>query len=299
MKRYILAIAAMAVIVASCGRKVDYEYICYATFETSLHSFDEDAGEVTVPVTIYNPSGKEVSVSVETINGKKGKESVDFNVISPMSGVITFAPGETTKDIVVEIIDFPKQLTGTKDFYLELSSATEGFSVGGVSKTTVKIKDLDHPLKKFIGVWSASTKGSAQGYSYSWDIVIEGDLADDPDWSVVNIYDLDPFAANYLGLSSALGYNEVEAVGDDLDNPSKLTIADDSYIGPYSINGAECSITLRGLDSPSSSLAKYYTDMTIELNGDGTLTIPNAWCTYVSLGAYYETFEGGIVLTKK
>ena len=289
----------MAVLVASCGRKVDYEYICYATFESSLYSFDEDAGEVTIPVTIYNPSGKEVSVSVKTTNGRKGKETVDFNILSPMSGVLTFGPGETVQDIVVEVIDFPKQLTGTKDFYLELSSATEGFSVGGVNKTTVKIKDLDHPLKKFIGVWSASTKGTTQGYTYTWDIVIEGDQADDPDWSIVNIYDLDPFAANYLGLSSSVGYNEVEAKGDNLDNPTKLTIADDSYIGPYSIDGADCVITLRGLDSPDISLAQYYTDMTIELNSDGTLTIPNAWCTYVSLGGYFETFPGGIVLTKK
>ena len=83
----IIAAALLLLVASSCGRKVTYEYSTYATLESSSYSFDEDVEEVTIPVTIYNPTGLEVQLAVSTIEGK-AEEDKDFEIISPISGVL-------------------------------------------------------------------------------------------------------------------------------------------------------------------------------------------------------------------
>ena len=122
MKKNILLFVAAVMALASCGRKVDYEHMTFTTLDAASYSFNEDVEEVRVPVTIVNRTGAEVAVSFKTVDGK-AQEGVDYEVISPVSGVLSFAPGETTQEIVIGI-NYDPDPTGTKDFSLTIASAT-------------------------------------------------------------------------------------------------------------------------------------------------------------------------------
>lgn len=293
MKQYIyltLAVLGLA-FASSCGRQIEFEHMSFATFESGTYSFDENAGEVTIPVTIYNPSNSEVQVSVKAIDGK-AKSGVDFEIVSPMSGILTFAAGEETQDVTIAITDFPGELTGSKTFTLQIASATEGFQVGTFNSANVKIKDLDHPLKDFIGVWSASTVGMYQGgLSFSWEMTIDGD---EEDYTTLVVSDMCPFSYTYLGLKSADGFNIVEAVSNA--EKTQLIIEDDQYLGVYEADATTTyDISLRGVDESG----KYLDDIYLVLQSDGTLVAPNMWGAYVSAGGFFEAYPPGVVFTRK
>lgn len=288
--------AAAMLVISSCGRKVEFEHMTFATLDATSYSFDEDVQEFRIPVTIVNPNGKEVSVSVSTTDGK-AEEGVDYEVLYPVSGVLTFAAGETEQEIVLGITEFPGKLTGSKDFSLTISSVTEGFQVGGCNTVKLKIKDLDHPLKMFIGEWSASKTGY-NGIKYSWTMTVEGDESD-PTYSNLFVYDLDPFTSSYLGYSSEKGYNKVDATA----NPAKtqLIVAYDSYLATDDEGLLEpgCVFSIAGLDAPTYEQARAYDDVKMNLSEDGTtLTIVNA-IGCLGNGVLYEIIDGPLVFTKK
>lgn len=296
MKKIIFMMAAAMLVISSCGRKVEFEHMTFATLDATSYSFDEDVQEFRIPVTIVNPNGKEVSVSVSTTDGK-AEEGVDYEVLYPVSGVLTFAAGETEQEIVLGITEFPGKLTGSKDFSLTISSVTEGFQVGGCNTVKLKIKDLDHPLKMFIGEWSASKTGY-NGIKYSWTMTVEGDESD-PTYSNLFVYDLDPFTSSYLGYSSEKGYNKVDATA----NPAKtqLIVAYDSYLATDDEGLLEpgCVFSIAGLDAPTYEQARAYDDVKMNLSEDGTtLTIVNA-IGCLGNGVLYEIIDGPLVFTKK
>ena len=292
MKKYIYLTAAVLglVLASSCGRKIEFEHIPFATLQTGTYSFNENAGEIIIPVTIYNPMSTDMQLTVKVTDGK-AKEGVDFEMISPMSGVLTCAAGETEQNIVIAINDFPGELTGTKDFSLEIASATEGFQVGNVNTAKMTIMDLDHPLKDFIGVWTGSTTGYS-GYNYTWDITVEGN-DDDPTYSTLILSNLCPYTSIYGGLTPEAGFNIFQAIA----NPDKtqLIVENDQYIG--TLDGEV--LTLAGIDAPLLEQAQYYADIVFELsNNKKTMTVPNGYGPVGTQG-FWEIYPGGIVFTKK
>lgn len=286
MKKILFIMAAVMVLASSCGRKVDFEHMTFATFDAASYAFDEDVQEFRIPVSIVNPNGAEITLSVETVDGK-AEEGVDYEVLYPVSGVLTFAAGETEQEIVLGITEFPGKLTGSKDFTIEISSVTEGINVGGCNTVKMRIMDLDHPLKAFIGTWNAQAQSAIDGSNYSWNVTIEGD---ESDYTTLLVYDLCPVSAQYLGLTSAQGYNVVEAKS----NPAKnqLVIAGDSYIGPYD---ASADMSVYGMDAAG----QYLDDLHIDLQEDGSLVIKTGWLEWVSLGGYMEMYAPGTVFVKK
>lgn len=263
----------------------------FATFDSASYSCNEDVEEIKVPVTIVNPTGAEVAVSVKTIDGK-AKEGTDFEIVSPVSGVLTFAAGETTQEIVIGI-NYDPSLTGTKDFSVSISSATEGFITGGCNTAKIRIKDDNHPLKMFIGEWTAQATG-ATSLSYSWSMIIEGDESD-TSWSRLLVYDLEPLTSNYLGYNSENGYNIVEAYANA--DKTQITVAYDSYLASDE-DGFSYSVAC--LDNPNYAQARNFADVVMDLSEDGkTLTIKNALVCLGSDGYLQEAVNGPIVFTKK
>lgn len=295
MKKNIILIVAAVIALASCSRKVEYVHMTFATFDSASYTFNEDVEQIKVPVSIVNPNGAEVSVSVKTIDGK-AKEGTDYEILSPVSGVLSFAAGETEQEIVIGI-NYDSNRTGTKDFTLSIVSATEGFQVGGCNSTKLRIKDDNHPLKMFIGEWSASATGYS-GLSYSWSMIVEADESD-PTWSNLLVYDVDPFTG-YFGYTSENGYNIVDAKSNA--TKDQLIVAYDSYIatdeeGLIADPGVVYSIT--ALDAPTLDQAKNYSDLKFDLSEDGnTLTIETAIGT-LGNGTLYEVIDGPIVFSKK
>lgn len=93
---------------------------------------------VTIPVTRTGNTSTTATVNYTTQNGTASAGSDYLST----SGTLTFNPGETTKNIVVSLLnDAPPEPTET--FTVRLSNPTGGFSIGAPSTFVVTILDND------------------------------------------------------------------------------------------------------------------------------------------------------------
>lgn len=284
----ILAAAVMLILSVSCNRKLDFEHETFATFDAVSFSVDETVGKVTVPVSIYNPTGSEVQVTVKAVDGK-AVEGTDYELVSPASGILTFSGDVTTQNVEVEITDMSGEFTGGKDFTIEIASATTGVTVGNLNTAYFTIKDLDHPLAAFIGDWSGSPLVDFfYGDQYTLELsIISND--DDPTFSSVLIQNLDPYFAS-AGFNAANGCNIFIATANE--DKKALYLESGQPMG-YST----CQVI--GFDGPDLNSAGTTGYVLFELNEDGTLTIPNAFGVYNEGEGWYSAYIGGLTLTKK
>ena len=158
MKRNILFFVAAAftlLLAASCNRKVEYQFTPYATVYHSNYEVKENVGELRIPVLVNNATGAEVQVAVKVAEGK-AKEGVDYEVVSPVNGILTFSGETDSLDVVINITSFEGEFTGPKDFSVSIESLTDGLPLGLFAKANVKIEDLDHPLvvAGLVGEWN-------------------------------------------------------------------------------------------------------------------------------------------------
>lgn len=289
----IISVAMLLTFVVSCGRKMGFEYTSYVSLESVSYSVDEDVELLTIPVKVYNSNGGEVQVKVFTEDGK-AKEGTNYSIVSPVSGVLSLAAGETEGVIVVNIvnIDDPDP-DGTLDFSVKIASV-EGSStpVGGCNEAKVRINDLNHPLRAFIGTWSGSIT-EYQGTPTSITINIlpfEGDET----FNKLMIYDLDPYWASN-GYSAEKGFNIVQAVG----NPDKTSITVEPEQIIVDDPDAGLSMALYAFELKPEGIYMG-NNITLAINDDGALVIKNAYgCINNVDDLIYSLYEAGAVLTKK
>lgn len=282
----ILTVAVLVLLMGSCDRKAEFDHETFATFNAVKYDLAENVGKVTIPVSIYNPTGAEVQVTVATLDGKAVK-GTDYNVISPASGVLTFSGDVHTLDIEIEITSLEGEFTGSKDFKVQIASATSGLSVGNLNTANVTIIDLDHPLSAFIGGWVGTI--ASMGYqgipSFDTEFNISADPADETFTKVIVDTGIDPFFYG-MGLSSAT-YSAVVVDGKEL-----VIIAEQP-------NGYD-DVILLGFDNVDPAAASSYDHIRMVLNEDGTLTLTTAYGAYTpGGGGFYEIYLGGAVFTKK
>ena len=109
-----------------------------AIADISITESDSDTTTATLTVNLNNPSSKEISIDYSTVDGT-AEAGIDYITIA---GTLTFAPGETSKTIEVEVIG---------DIIDEIDEAfSVNFSNGSNvsvldSETTVTIVDNDLP----------------------------------------------------------------------------------------------------------------------------------------------------------
>lgn len=119
MKRNIILFVAAAfalLSMASCNRKLDYQFETYATLYHSSFSVKENAGEFNIPVLVQNAKGADLQVAVKVTEGK-AVEGVDYEIISPANGILSFSGETDSLSVVVKIFDtFVGEFTGAKDF---------------------------------------------------------------------------------------------------------------------------------------------------------------------------------------
>lgn len=95
---------------------------------------------VNVTVELHNPVSDKVTVNIATLPGT----GVQGKVYQDKSGVLTFEKGETQKSFSVEIIDNTNN-EGAKDFYVVISSPSEGAVIGARNMTRVWVDDDENP----------------------------------------------------------------------------------------------------------------------------------------------------------
>lgn len=288
MKKINIIAAAMALVLsASCNRNLEFQHETFATFDAVTFSVDETAGRVSVPVSIYNPTGSEIQVTVKAVDGK-GVSGVDYDIVSPASGILTFSGDVTSQNIEVEITDFSGEFTGSKDFSIEIASATAGVTVGNLNTARFTIKDLDHPLAAFIGDWTgAPLVDYFYGDQYTLNLTIIAN-DDDPTFSSVYVQNIDPYFAS-AGYNSNNGFNTFLAVANA--ERTQLKLESGQPLGYKTCQ-------LLGFDGPDLDTAGTTQYMLFDLNADGTLTIPNAFGVYNAGEGWYSAYLGGLTLSK-
>lgn len=286
MKRNIILFVATALtllLAASCNRDVEYEFIKYATFYSTSFTVNETAGEVSVPVILCNSKGSEVQLSVK-LNEGKAHEGTDYELISPASGILTFSGDKDTLDIVIGIKSFEGELTGTKDFSVQIASLTSGAQVGSYSTAKVAINDVDHPLSGFVGEWDGTLVFASEPPApmpTTLDIKID---EDDETYSKMIITGLEPNYAKYA-LPVYATY----------DKENSKVIVPQGQLGMYVSDSYNFVIT--GLDDAWENL------MDVEFAYDpeaNTLTQLNIFGMLNTLeGSLYSVYVPGAVFTKK
>ena len=287
MKRNIILFVAAAFALlsaASCGRKVEYQFESYATMYSAAYTVAETIGEFQVPVLIQNPTGAEVQVSVKVTEGT-AEEGVDYEVISPASGLLTFSGETDSLAVVIKINGFEGEFTGTKNFTVNIASATEGLPVGLFAQTKVTIDDLDHPLAAFIGQW----KGELAGYFGNWPagettINVKADPNGDPFKDLIFDGGINPYFLAAVGANPDFSAKV---------NGNVATVLAEQPCG-YS------DVVTLGFNAADPGAADSYDDIHFELQEDGTLKLLNAYGAYTpSGGGFYEIYLGNVVFTKQ
>lgn len=282
MKRNILILVASAsafLLSVACNRQIDYDFSSYATLYRTSYSVDETAGEVRVPVLLNNSNGSEVQISVK-LNAGKAVEGVDYELISPASGVLTFSGETDSLDVVIGITAFKGEFTGAKDFSLELGSLTENTPVGVLKHAEFTIMDLDDPRAAFLGTWGGTMSGMYQYPSYDTSFDVVADDSDNTYTKLTFSTGIDPFFYG-MGLSKAT-YS------------AQMISATEVVVSAEQANGYD-DVILLGFNAPDPNAATEYDHIRFSLQGDGTLKQMNAYGAYTSgRGGFYEIYLGGV-----
>ena len=193
--KYTLATLALAALFASCDRTAEFQSEKFISVDNTSYSVTEAAGEVSIPVHVYNAGTSEVNVTVNILPGT-AEEGADFEVVSPASGVLTFTAGETTKDVKVAIKAHEGVYTGNKTFAVQVASATDGVVVGNLNTAVVLISDLDHPLSAILGDYTCTALVASEGGQAQYPVTF---AANDESISKVNVVNLSWFGETLVG----------------------------------------------------------------------------------------------------
>ncbi len=177
----------------------------FVAFDKTAVSVNENAGTVTIPLTIASINPVKTNISYELVDGTaKAGENYEG---SDESAVLVFDGTERTGSIVVNIKNMAGTYTGDLSFTVKLVSAT-GLNLGASSSCTVTIADLDHPLSSILGKYKATANDKGKG-SVEWELTLSKDAKD---VSIVWIDYVCPLAAN----NPSLTWNIYGIVSDDL-----------------------------------------------------------------------------------
>ena len=178
----VLMLSAAVLSIASCNREEQYQFVPFASFLTSSAVVSEDAGTLSIPVSLRNSTA--AANFLVKINNGSAVQNENFTLAEPANGVLTFAAGEESKNIVLDIINLSGVFTGALDFSIELAPATELAEVGNYNKVNISITDNDHPLvtNKVAGTYTAAQTGvtgsSGATANYSFTVHLTTDPED-------------------------------------------------------------------------------------------------------------------------
>lgn len=191
---YLISIVVLGTLLASCSKLNETPTFddkdAFAAFPTSSLKIAEDGGTLNIPVHVTSLNGVATTVSYEFVNGS-ASQGVDFEDASG-SGTLSFAAGESEKNITVKILPHLGTFTGDKSFSVRFKSAGD-VKIGVGNTCTVTINDLDHPLSAILGNYHCKT-GDAWGGDNDWTMTFMKDASDVSKVWIYNIFALDDWA---------------------------------------------------------------------------------------------------------
>lgn len=179
----ILFASALALTLASCNsHKLEVTSFNFVTFNSRSANITEDVGSFSIPVSVFpGKVDKEFRVSVKVNAASTAVAEENYTI---ENDVLTFSPSdeETTKNIVVNIVNKEGIFTGNLSLVLELASVSvDDVVISGSTSCTITIKDNDHPLTTLFGDYTmAGISNSSTSYIYpNWSMSIsayDGDV---------------------------------------------------------------------------------------------------------------------------
>ena len=132
-------------------------------------------------------------------------EGVNYTV-EPASGVLNFT-GNSTEFITFTIINQAGIYTGNVKFVVDLLSATNNVEVCALTRATVTIEDIDHPLAAILGQYTASCYDLDSG-DIDYTITLS---PDEKDVSLVWVDYIVPMFSDYKSYGDGSIYGKVSA----------------------------------------------------------------------------------------
>lgn len=246
------------------------------------YAISEDAGTFKVAVRVVGDHSKKFTVALDVKDGTAIK-GTHYSLISPADGQLVFKPKETVKEITFGLTRIPGYVDpGKVDFTLSLASATEGISIGNRRNLTVTIQDADHPLKNFIGFWTAHI---TDDWGDEYDLNI-GVSPDPNDLMTLHFSNLGPYFAGAAP-------NAAAAVGTASEDLKTVTIDKEQPTG-YTYSGTP--IVYTGMDDDNTPV-----DIPVVDNGDDTITlnVPKITVWIQGTTNFYDMYFGPLTLTRK
>lgn len=269
----------------SCDRKVDFKSQSFVTLEATSYSVSEGDGSFFIPVSIVNPVNEEVQVIIN-VTSDTAVEGKDFNIKSPQSKVLTFAPNENAKNIEVELVH-DTEMTGPKSFELSIQSADDSFIVGNFNTTACKIRDKEHPLGHFIGEWTGETMDQMYGVTEQLTVTISEVESDVNKLKVTNLDPIYKYASKAFSLTAYPN-----------DTKTALNIAAEQ---PVAKDG-EGDQEMWYLCTSFTSSGNFGIDISLVYDSQNkTLTLASLWGSIIYIGqdVYYGSLYSPVVLKKK
>lgn len=181
---YIFSGALLSFALVSCNLNSMPEFDdadSFAAFTKVSYQFNENAGSISIPVTVASVEPKNTIVTYEVVDGT-AKLGDDYT-LADESAVLTFDGKIRTANIVINISDkYVGQYTGSKTFTIKLVSGGS-VNLGAEDSCTITIADLDHPLNDILGSYTASATDYWSGNT-SWDL----ELVADPDGNTAMVW---------------------------------------------------------------------------------------------------------------
>jgi len=163
----------------------------FAAFDKATLSANEEAGRVSIPVTIASiqPVGTTVTYAVDTENST-AIEGKHFKLVDP-SAVLTFSNDARTAYIEIDLLPIrgDEGYTGDKVIAIKLLNSN-GVKIGSNNVCRFTINDLDHPLSAILGKYTINDGSSTA------TITLEKDAKD---VTIVHFPDLMLSTATWVG----------------------------------------------------------------------------------------------------
>ena len=174
----ILIALTSLVFLGACQQKAVYTTSSFVRLGSTSVRVNEDTGTVSIPVYAYASNGSvafrgagaeatSTNVAFELVDGT-AVSGTDYELVEPAGGLLTFQ-GDSIQYITVRIIERPNETTGNLSFSVKLSSATNGYTIGGTSTATVSILDLDQEGDDLLGTYTATGESYYDG-AVTWTV---------------------------------------------------------------------------------------------------------------------------------
>ena len=234
-------------------------------FSAPTYTIAEDAGPLTVPVTLSTAAAADVSFTVSTSDGT-AIASDDYTAVTAQP--LTILASQTNVDLILTIVD-DTLVEGAEEFTvtISLTSPPAGVSLGSQSTATVRITDGDTATLAF----SEATYAIAENAGpLTVEVLLSAQASNTVDFTVSTTDGTATATADYTALSSralsiAAGQTRVEF---------PITIANDDVVE----GNEEFTITISAVNLPAG--VTLGPAATVQIEDDDTATLAFSEATY-------------------